>query len=311
MDKNTIELLGLGSTMLSCDENWLKSKIHSLSAMLSNESALKAQEAAAEKNNAIKCINPTATAGFTASEILYDRRILEGMEIVVIPVSGLIMLESSWIERYGYGTATKTIERLLEVLENTESVKAIIFSLTSGGGTAFGNQRLSKAIESSKKITILHYDLVASAALACFKSCNYIFANETTSQIGSYGTMAAMVYRTDKGYELEGLKKIEVYAPQSSKKNEESREAMQGNFEPLQLHLKKLTDAMIEDMEAQRPQLKTDEWKDGRLFTAKEAVSIQLTDAIYSLTEVITFTKSLLPSEKTGFNSFARAASKY
>lgn len=224
-----------------------------------------------------------------------DNENLQEGTIVIVPVRGMMVRGESWMTRYGYATSTEYLDRVTRELDENPNVSAIIFDVNSGGGIGYGNQRLSKTIQSAGTTTVLFYQTCASAALEAFKSCDYIIANEDDSRIGSYGSYFSMTFVSDEGLKEYGYKRIEVYAPQSTEKNIEVRDAKKGDTAKMEDMLRKSVDFMIADMNEQRP-LNSDEWQTGKLFNANEAIEIGLTDQILSINETITFLRNILPS---------------
>lgn len=288
--------------------NWMSSFKSDWSA-LEFPAFAKAQQEIAIKQTALKTVDlqmqkSDGVNHHTFSHYEEENRDLPENTIVIIPVRGIMVREETWMTRYGYATSTLFLERISKQLDADENVIAIIFDCNSGGGLGYGNQRLSKTIAGLSTTTVLFYQNCASAALESFKSCDYIIANEDDAKIGSYGSYVSFTFLTDEGLKEWGYKQVIVYAPQSTEKNIESREAKEGNTEKMEEMLRKSVDFMIADMNEQRP-LQSKEWETGKLFNGKEAIEIGLTDQILSMDETIDFLRKILPepAEKNSFQA--------
>ena len=153
------------------------------------------------------------------------------------------------------------------------SVKAFIFRMDGPGGNAAVipmfyelKEKLTKpVIAFVEKACSLHY--YAAAILAE----HIMMANDFTAEVGSIGAMI-MFEKPDK--EL-----IMIRPPQSSDKNQELIEALEGNYELLEKRLIPLAERFMADVKAARPQVK-DEVLHGKVVYAKDAIKMGLADSI-------------------------------
>lgn len=174
------------------------------------------------------------------------------------------------------------------------NIKAHIIKVESPGGSAVTMLNTSNDIKNLKKPVVAFVDdLSASAAYGISSATQYIVANSDIARIGSIGTMAT--WFDEKAYlESRGIKTKDLYADASVDKNDVFRAAVEGNFEPLKAELNKYNNLFLSMVENNRKDKLTagkDVWGTGKLYDAKEALSLGLIDDIGSLDSVI---KSLI-----------------
>jgi protease-4 len=220
--------------------------------------------------------------------------------IAVIPVRGVMMRETTYSYRYGYIIGTRELESILTKAENSDNIDGIVIQLKSPGGEAAGNESLARVIQRVKKSkpVLVSFEGMASAALEAFISSTEIYALEKDSYFGSLGTMTTLV-NDSKFWSDMGVDFIEIYAPQSSLKNIESREAKNGNSDPMKDRLKKSTKFFIDDVKKARPQIKDDDkiFK-GAIYNAVEALAIDAIDGIKDFNYVLNRTAFLARKSK-------------
>lgn len=287
--------------LVSQSDNWLfsfMSQIETFHHAMENDELAKTETALAKTRTAVTVVENGQIKYYYASEFEQSLKDIEGSAIVVIPVNGMMLRKENYYTRYGYATSTEWLEKVTKICKSNSNIKGIIYKVNSGGGIGYGNQSLSRLIATVEVPTVCFFDNCASAALESFKSCDYIIANESDSKIGSYGSYIKYIFITKDGLKEYGYDVVEVYAPQSTHKNIESREAENGNEEPMKSLLQKSVAIMIEDMKEHRPQVTSDIWEDGRIFNAVEAQEINLVDDIMSLDATIEFVQSLIPEPK-------------
>ena len=223
--------------------------------------------------------------------------------IVVIPVRGVMMRESSYSYSYGFIRGTRELEGLVKAAELSANVTAIVFDVKSPGGEAAGNESLARVIKSCSIPTLVSFEGLASAALEAFIGVDELYALEKDSYFGSLGTLTSVMnaskYWADMGVEI-----VDIYAPQSTLKNIESRAAKEGNIKPMQDRLEASTDFFINDVKAARPQIVDDgRIYKGALYNAVEAKKIKAIDGIKDLEYVINRAAFLARKQKRSNNS--------
>lgn len=148
--------------------------------------------------------------------------------VAVINVRGAIM-------KYDYcgAAGTQSMIRALNAANNNPSLSAIVLQIDSPGGSVDGTQQFAEAIKQSKKPVVAYVNgMMCSAAMWIGSAAAERIASSNTDIIGSIGTMARWMDFKEM-YARAGVKTHEVYASNSTQKNEGHRAAEEGNYEPL------------------------------------------------------------------------------
>ncbi len=171
-----------------------------------------------------------------------------------------------------------------------DKVVGIILKIESGGGEGNAYRLMAETLkERNKPIVSFIDDFAASAAYGIATNTDYIVANTKYSIIGSVGVYYPLLDFTEK-LKKEGIRAVDIYAPQSKDKNKEYREFLKGNTKPYEELAKELADSFIEDVANTRAdKLKSDDWKTGKTFFAYKALEMGLIDNIDNFTNTINY----------------------
>lgn len=232
-----------------------------------------------------------------------------GGDIAVMNLSGTISQRMGIMDAASGGTSTEAFGQKFDELANDPKIKAIVMNVDSPGGSAYGLEELSTKIRearnSKRPIIAIANSLMASAAYYIGSAADEVIASPG-AQVGSIGTI--MVH-TDisKANEEDGIVKTIIRAPANK---------AEGNpFEPLSdsasQHLQATVDqyyAMFVDAVAANrgissAKVRTD-YGQGRLLTAKDALSAGMVDRISTYDSVIA---RLRGSSEPKFNRKVRA----
>lgn len=218
-----------------------------------------------------------------------DFKGFEGAKVAVIPVSGPLM-KADYCGELG----TASLQALTQMAISAHSVKTIMFLVDSPGGTVDGTQSFSNTIKNAGKRTVCMISgIMASAAYWIGSSCNEVYASESTSLVGSIGTMCSF-YDDERYLENNGIVLREFYADASEDKNKAMTEAKKGNGSKLiKEMLNPLNDEFLATVKENRAgKIQGNETLTGKLYTARQAVSNGLIDGIKSFDEVIQISNS-------------------
>ena len=130
-------------------------------------------------------------------------------------------------------------------------IDGILLRMDSPGGAVYGVATMADAIKSTTKPVIAFVDDGIAASAGYWLACHAdeIVLSQTFSQVGSIGVFTTLA--DWYGYfEKEGLKVKDVYARQSTDKNGDYREALEGNEDSLIDHLSALADTFISTVKA-------------------------------------------------------------
>ena len=125
-------------------------------------------------------------------------------------------------------------ERLASVLARAQEQDLIVLYIDSVGGAVSGIKELATMIaEASVPTVAVVGDVCASAAYWIASQCSQIWAISPTARIGSVGGLVTYTKPSKMAAEMFG-EEVTIYAPQSTRKNEEFRALESGNTEPMQ-----------------------------------------------------------------------------
>lgn len=207
--------------------------------------------------------------------------------VAVINIIGPMLKYSYW-----YALGAVDIAQLIRICISDRRVTAIVLRIDSGGGQASAVSPLRTAIRNAilgAKIPVIAYcDTAASAAYWVAAECSYVFLdNEINSAVGSIGVYTT--WMDIRGYWEElGIKIHEVYAPESSEKNLEMREANEGKYKLLEERvLTPMAKSFQASVKENRPRLKSEDPLKGAMYFANDAIANGLADGIHTLEECI------------------------
>lgn len=223
---------------------------------------------------------------------------LPGDSIVMVTLSGPLMKNGGFCS---YGMVDHA--RVANQLSAANNVAGVIYDIDSPGGQASGTALLGEAIKNlaNTKPVIVHINdgMAASAAMWVASAANEIYVSQATDQVGSIGVYTTIADMYTHYKEFFKLPVQDVYAPQSTNKNKDYRDAIAGDTTALEEDLGVLADQFINTIAANRPNIKGDAWKTGAMFYAAEAKKIGLIDGTKSFAQVVQRMDSLINSKQS------------
>lgn len=227
-----------------------------------------------------------------------SRETVKPGSVAVVDCIGPMFKYTNW----WYWGADALARAFANALANPNVVGGVIRMDTPGGQISSIPMWL-QAINSSKKPIVSHADICMSAGYHLAVHTRYIMAdNEISSTVGSIG---AMIVWEDIRKMLEewGIEIHEIYPDESSYKNEESRELLNGNQEPVKTRiLSPAAKKFQDDVRAQRAGLldtKVEGILEGRTFRAQEALTHGMIDGIGSMDDAVRLVQSLANVKKS------------
>ncbi len=203
--------------------------------------------------------------------------------IAVIPIRGAITLQD---QRCGpMGTVTIG-QSLMDAAENP-NIDSVILSIDSPGGEAHAMFDLSNSINEfkqkcNKPIVAFVGSMAASAAYGIAAACHKIVCSDENSVVGSIGSYVTILDKK-KSMEADGIFAEDIYAADSSEKNIDIKEALEGNKKPILATLKKYNDRFKSIVTSGRPGITSSETTDplkGASIFAVDALGMHLIDEI-------------------------------
>ena len=161
------------------------------------------------------------------------------MPTPLIPITGTLYSEkvesikSTLLAVLNAENTQRPTSKLDEALvPRDSSLSPVLLYFDSPGGAIDGIKELADLIRNAECPTIaLVGNCCTSAAYWLASQCNQIWALSPTARIGGAGAMVTFYKETEESKRLWG-EEITVYAPQSTRKNEEYNELLNGNYEP-------------------------------------------------------------------------------
>lgn len=224
-------------------------------------------------------------------------------KIVVLPIHGTIVQKEGIVTKYLGGTSTETFGAWVDYFANEPTVSRIIIDINSGGGSVYGVKELADKIykaREKKPIVAVCNSLMASAAYWIGSAADKIYCTPS----GEAGSIGVILLHSDfSEYEKRlGVKTTIIKA---------GKHKGEGNpFEPLSDETKDYLQKNVDDYYAMftadiaknRSTTKADvisNYGEGRVLTAKDALSIGMIDGIKTLEEVVNMKQIRLKSKKT------------
>ena len=161
------------------------------------------------------------------------------MPTPLIPITGTLYSEkvesikSTLLAVLNAENTQRPTSKLDEALVTRDSsLSPLLLYFDSPGGAIDGIKELADIIHNAECPTIaLVGNCCTSAAYWLASQCDQIWALSPTARIGGAGAMVTFYKETEESKRLWG-EEITVYAPQSTRKNEEYNELLNGNYEP-------------------------------------------------------------------------------
>lgn len=250
-----------------------------ISAISQNETLTKEHIKDQKAKAAVRFYNASNNISIMNGPTVSDTKI-DKNTIAVVPVMGAMMRDDYCTMAEGFVKGTRSLEQMVRELDANENVDGIVFQVNTPGGEAFGNESLSKTIKNCETPTVVSFEMMASAGVFSFQGADEIYAVERNSLWGSIGTYITLIDDSEFMSNM-GIEFIDIYADASTEKNRPTREALNGNQEPMIDFLNNLNNIFIKDVKNSSPQIKDDgSVFKGKLYTATEARKIGAIDGI-------------------------------
>lgn len=192
----------------------------------------------------------------------------------------------------------QTKSNLYKRADNNKNIKAIITVLDSGGGEGYAARMMNQVIKNleTPKVAFVD-DMAASAAYYIASSHDDIIVNSNMARVGSIGTYVTIADYA-KFWEKEGIQLLEVYADNSTEKNQDYYQAIEyirtdgkkGSLDGIKKVVNMFNDQFLADVKENRGSRLTVEdkvWNTGKMFFGKDAEKAGLIDGIMTLDETV------------------------
>lgn len=266
---------------------WAHSHLPQVAKILQGEPFHLGPAHALGKTHSPQCIHPDAETGFVQPYNYGSFQDAPHGSVAMIPVQGPLLKYDGECQEPG----TMTLSTWVQQANAAPNIAGILLYFDTPGGQVDGTQTLVDAVAASSKTTVayVHDGMMCSAGYWIASACNYIFASQPTDVIGSIGVLTSF-YDFRERLKSMGIALHEVYAPQSTDKNIEYRQALDGNYAPLEQELSFLADQFINAVKRYRSdklQLSVSNPFTGKTYFAPEAMSVGLIDGICSIEQAV------------------------
>ena len=191
---------------------------------------------------------------------------------------------------YGVMVASKSQELANNVLraQDNPNISAILFLVNSPGGQVFYTDIAANIIKACPlpKVTLVH-NMAASAAMWLISATDKILVSSPLDMLGSIGVMCS--YTNMSGFLKEKLNIVvtDFYASQSTEKNNQMRELLLGNSQPIIDNLD-FANAIFHNAIIQNLGIKADSpVLSGNVYYAEQAISLGLAHGMASYEKAI------------------------
>lgn len=175
-------------------------------------------------------------------------------------------------------------------MQRRDNIGSVILLTDTPGGEARATTGFSSAIQKFNKPILSYIDgMSASAGVYYTSATDETWFSSESDELGSVGSYVMLGDFT--GYfEQKGIKIHEIYAPQSVDKNKDYRDALQGDHSAIKDDLKLHVDnfiSFVKNARGDKAKASEKEWNSGKMFYAKDAISLGLADRIGSFDQVV------------------------
>lgn len=171
-----------------------------------------------------------------------------------------------------------------------DKISSIVQILDTPGGEARAANGYVSTIKKSGKPVLSYVDgMCASLGVWYSSASSEVYLSSDTDSMGSIGTYCSLV--DFSGYlEKAGIRMIDVYAPQSTDKNRDYKDAIAGDTSAIEKDLEVLAANFISHVKnslGDKAKSTERQWSTGKMFYASEAVSLGLAHGIKSFDQVV------------------------
>lgn len=203
----------------------------------------------------------------------------------VIPVNGPITKYDGFCGAPGAITHANTILQM----KNRQSIDAVVIHTDTPGGEARAMNVLSSALKRLGKPKLSLVDgMAASGGMWMISETDEVYVSSKMDRVGSVGGYRTILDFTE-ALKMEGVTLHEIYAPQSTDKNKDFRDALKGDYSLMEKDLEFLVEEFVNVVKTGRPKAAATEkeWNTGKMFYAADGQKLGLHDGIRNLQQVV------------------------
>jgi ClpP class serine protease len=175
-------------------------------------------------------------------------------------------------------------------LMRRENIGSIIQLMDTPGGESRAASGYVSVLQRRNKPVLSYADgMVASLGVWFSSASDEFYLSNEMDQVGSVGSYCTLLDFTAY-LEKEGVKMLEIYAPQSTDKNGDYRAALAGDTSAIEADLKLHVDQFIKHVSNSRgatAAANVNAWNTGKMFYANESKKIGLSDGVMAFDKVV------------------------
>jgi signal peptide peptidase SppA len=212
-------------------------------------------------------------------------------KVVVLPMVGTMTQRANMMTEHSGMLSTDTFGKMINQLANDPSVKSIILDIDSPGGSMFGIEELTQNIRAAagqKRVVAVANSLMASAAYYTGSAATKVFA-APGSLVGSIGVIMTHIDHSE-ALAAEGVKytfvtagKYKALGNATEPMGEDAMAYMQGLVDD---GYDQFLSAVAQNRRVSKSKVK-EQYGQGKVLSAKDALSVGMIDGIRTLDEVI------------------------
>lgn len=204
----------------------------------------------------------------------------------VIPISGPV---TKYNGDCGEPGAIQRNNWLMQ-MEKLSNINSVVLLMDTPGGEARAANSMVPTIDNYSKPILGYGDgMIASLGVWYSAGLDETYMSNELDEIGSVGSYLTMFDVRDY-FEQQGIKIHEIYAPQSTDKNKDYRDALNGDYTEIQKDLGIHVNSFINYVASNRgPKAAASQkqWSTGKMFYAGDAQKLGLIDGVKPFSQVV------------------------
>jgi signal peptide peptidase SppA len=209
----------------------------------------------------------------------------------VLPVVGVISQRMDLLSEFSGGVSTERLGQEFDAMMADNSVDSIVLDIDSPGGNYYGTPELAEKIyaaRGTKPIIAQVNSMAGSAAFWLAAACDEI-AVTPSGDLGSHGVMAVH-YDASAANEAEGIKPTYIYSGKYKVEGNSDEPLSDEARDEIQRRVNEAGEVFTKALGKYRavaPSVVREQFGQGRMFGAKEAIDRGMADRIGTIEETI------------------------
>lgn len=231
-----------------------------------------------------------AAIGRTLENEHYQYDVIDG--VAVLAIDGILAKKMNMMTRISGGASMQMVGQEIERASADESVKAIVLTVDSPGGTVDGAQELARTVRAAadaKPVIALVDGMMASAAYWIGSAADSVYISANTDMVGSIGVVTSHL-DVSRYEDRIGIKTTEIYAGTYKRIASEYAPLSAEGEGYLQEQVDYLYSVFIDGVAQNRGvsvEKVLNQMADGRVFIGRQAIDAGLVDGATTLSDLV------------------------